>query len=208
VQELNKSPENYALDKMTEMERIQSDDQFNDTSSWGSSEFEDEMIEESKANDTQEIVKTNLIRQKQASLLQNNRLSPGSSISRYSPKAVEEEDEEIYINCENFISQDEQENSCKNRKETKSPLKNVSKLHGHAENSLANKLKEELEELKRRNQDHAMKKPMIGPKPETLSPKKIPMIDKKLPQKSFLHDASKTHEHISNTPTEQNKTRS
>jgi hypothetical protein len=208
VQEVNKSPENYALDKITETERIQSDDQFNDTSSWGSSEFEDEMIEESKSNDTQEIVKTNLIRDKQVPFLQNNRISSSGSISRYSPKEVEEEEEEIYINCESFISQDEQKNSYKNCKEAKLPLKNVSKLHGHAENSLANKLKEELEELKRRNQDQAMKKPMIGPKPETLSPKKIPMTDKKLPQKSFLHDASKTHEHVPNTPIEQNKTRS
>jgi len=204
VQQVKKSPENYALDKMTETERIQSDDHFNDASSWGSSEFEDEIVEESKSNDAQEIVKTNLIGDKQTLVLQNNRISSGN---RYLPKAVEEEEKEIYVNCENFTDQ-EQENRQRNCEEVKSPPKNVSKLHGQ-ENSLANKLKEELEELKRRNQDQAMKKPVIGPKPETLSSKNIPTVaDKKLPQRSFLHDATKTHEHVFNTSMEQSKTRS
>ncbi|XP_026827317.1 lymphocyte cytosolic protein 2 isoform X1 [Ooceraea biroi] len=212
VQELNRSPENYVmLDKITEAGRIQNDDHFNDNSSWGSSEFEDEMIEENEPNDTQGmIIKPSLIKNRQALLSRNNRVSSGSSTPTYSPKrAVEQEREEIYINYENFTGQDEEENMYTNCEETQSlPSRNVSKLHSQIENSLASKLKEELEGLKRRNQNQATKKPMIGPKPEALSSRKIPMmgVDKKLPQKSFLHDAPKTHEHVPNASTEQNKT--
>lgn len=199
------------LDKITERERVQNDDHLNDNSSWGSSEFEDETIEESKSNDTREIIKASLIKNQQALFSRNNRIPPCNNVPTYSPKrAVEQEREEIYVNYENFTSQDEEETMYTNCEEAKpQPLRNVSKLHSQLENSLANKLKEELQELKRRNQDQATKKPVIGPKPEALS-KKVPMmvVGKKLPQKSFLHDAPKTHERLPNVLTEQNKAQS
>lgn len=181
----------------------QNDDHLSDSGSWGT-DFEDETAEENNSTeDTQEIVKPSLIKSKQ-SYLQNNWI-PISRISMRPPsKKIIKPEEETYANCKS--SQDEEENMYANFQETKlPPTKNISRLHSELEKTLAGKLKLELEELKRRNDP--LKKPEIKPKPETLPLKRIPMTasDKKSPQKSFLHNAPKTHEHISN---EQGKTQS
>lgn len=197
-------------DKVTETERIH-DDHLNDNSSWGSSEFEDETIEESRADDdSQQVVKPSLIRNKQAILLSQNNKIPGS-LPAYAPRrAVATERDEIYVNYENYPNPDEGENIYKNCEEAKAPpTKNISKLHGQLENSLASKLKEELEQLKRRNQKQEMKKPVMPPKPEALS-KKVPTItdNKNFPRKSFLHDPPKPPERVPTAPTDQSKPQS
>lgn len=203
MQELNKSPEKYLPDRRIETQ--QNDDHLSDSGSWGT-DFEDEAVEENNSiENMQEIIKPSLIKNKQTSL-QNNRI-PISRISSQpsSKKIIKSEEEETYANCKSS-EENEEENMYANFQETKSSLtRNVSRLHSELEKTLAGKLKLELEELKRRN-DPA-KKPAIGPKPETLPLRRIPMTasDKKSPQKSFLHNAPKMHERISN---EQGKTQS
>lgn len=197
MQELNKSPERYLPDKTVEAQ--QNDDHMSDSGSWGT-DFEDEAVEENNCTeDTQEIIKPSLIKNKNV-FLQNNRISTRS----LSKKIIKPEKEETYANCKSV--QNEEENMYANFQETKPPpTRNVSRLHSELEKTLAGKLKLELEELKRRND--STKKPEIRPKPETLPLKKIPRTasDKKSPQKSFLHNTPKTHERISN---EQGKTQS
>lgn len=201
MQELNKSPEKYLPNKTVETH--QNDDHLSDSGSWGT-DFEDEAPEENNSiEDTQEIIKPSLIK-KQLSL-QNNRI-PINRIPTRPPSKniIKPEIEETYANCES--AQDEEETMYENFQETKSPpIKNVSRLHNELEKTLAEKLKFELEELKRKNDP--TKKPELRPKPETLPLRKIPMTasDKKSPQKSFLHNAPKRRECVSN---EQGKTQS
>jgi len=195
---LNKSPEKYLSNRIVE---VQNDDHLSDSGSWGT-DFEDETAEENNSEDTQEIVKSSMIKNKQMSL-QNNRIQNRIPTRSSTKKIIKPEKEETYANCKS--SQVEEENIYANFQETKPPpTKNISRLHSELEKTLAGKLKMELEELKRRN-NPAMK-PEIRPKPEILS-KKILMTasDKKSPQKSFLHNASKIHERVSN---EQGKTQS
>ncbi|XP_012061542.1 PREDICTED: lymphocyte cytosolic protein 2-like [Atta cephalotes] len=200
VQELNKSPELYLLDKIIEIQ--QNDDHLSDSGSWGT-DFEDEAAEENNSTaNVQEIIKPNLIKNKQESL-QNNRIPISSRIPTLlqSKKIIKLEQEETYANCK---SSPEEENMYANCQEMKPPpMRNVSRLHSELEKTLAGKLKLELEELKRRN--GPTKKPEIRPKPETLPLRRIPMTasDKKSPQKSFLHNGPKMHERVSN---EQSKT--
>ncbi|XP_011697508.1 PREDICTED: lymphocyte cytosolic protein 2-like [Wasmannia auropunctata] len=200
VQELNKTPEKYLPNRIVEAQH--NDDHLSDSGSWGT-DFEDETVEENNSTeDTQEIIKPSLIKNRQVSL-QNNRIST-SRISTRSPskKVIKPKEEETYANCKS--SQDEEENMYANFQETKlPPTRNVSRLHSELEKTLAGKLKLELEELKRRN--NSARKPEISPKPETLPLRRIPMTasDKKSPQKSFLHNAPKMHERV---PNEQGKT--
>lgn len=202
MQELNKSPEKYLPNRLLEVQ--QNDDHLSDSGSWGT-DFEDEMAEENNSTeDTHEIVKPSLIKNKVISL-QNNRI-PINRIPTRPPskKIIKPEMEETYANCKS--SQDEEESMYANFQETKPPLtRNVSRLHNELDKTLAEKLKIELEELKRRN-DPA-KKPDIRPKPDTLPLRRISMTasDKKSPQKSFLHNAPKMHERV---PNEQGKSQS
>jgi len=191
------------LDK-TEVQ--QNDDHLSDSGSWGT-DFEDETTEESNSlENTSEIVKPSMIKSKQTPLW-NNKIA----INRIPPKkTIKSEMEETYVNFESYQDescQDEsyQENTYANFEEVKPPLtKNVSKLHDETKKSLAEMLNEE---LRQRKKDQPNKKPTIGPKPETLSPRKMPIAatDKKLVQKSFLHNAPKIH---SRTSVEQSKSQS
>ncbi|XP_018370856.1 PREDICTED: lymphocyte cytosolic protein 2-like isoform X2 [Trachymyrmex cornetzi] len=200
VQELNKSPELYLLDKIIEIQ--QNDDHLSDSGSWGT-DFEDEAAEENNSTaNVQEIIKPSLIKNKQMSL-QNNGIPISRIPTLLQPKKIiKPEQEETYANCKS--SPNEEENMYANCQEMKPPpMRNVSRLHNELEKTLAEKLKLELEELKRRN--GPTKKPEIRSKPETLPLKKIPMTasDKKSPQKSFLHNGPKMHERV---PNEQSKT--
>lgn len=203
MQELNKSPEKYLPNRTVEAQ--QNDDHLSDSGSWGT-DFEDEAAEENNSiENMEEVIKPSLIKNKQMSL-QNNRI-PINRISTQSlsKKIIKPEEEETYANCKSS-EDNEEENMYANFQETKpSPTRNISRLHSELEKTLAGKLKLELEELKRRNDP--VKKPAIGPKPETLPLRRIPMMtsDKKSPQKSFLHNPPKTHECI---PNEQGKTQS
>lgn len=195
VQELNKFPEKYLPSKITETQ-LQNDDHLSDSGSWGT-DFDDEAIEENNPlDDTQEMVKPSLIKNKQTLFLQNNRISISRIPTRSSKKIAKPKEEETYANCESSC-QDEGENMYANFQETKLlPTRNISRLHSQIEKTLAEKLKEE---LKRRN-DQPAKKPAIGPKPEMLQSRKIPITasGNKPPQKSFLHNAPKTQQHIPN----------
>nr|XP_012223091.1 PREDICTED: lymphocyte cytosolic protein 2-like isoform X1 [Linepithema humile] len=200
VQKLKNFPENYVSHK-TEMP--QNDDHLSDSGSWGT-DFEDETTEESHSlENTSEVIKPSMI--KQASLWDNRK-----AISKIpSKKTIKPEVEETYANFGSYQDescQDEpcQENTYANFEEAKPPLtRNVSKLHDETtKKSLAEMLNEE---LRQRKKDQPNNKPTIGPKPEVLPPKKIPIAatDKKLAQKSFLHNAPKIHSRVS---VEQNKT--
>lgn len=195
VQELNKSPEKYLTNKITEAQ--QNDDHLSDTGSWGT-DFDDEMTEENNSlDDTQELVKPSLIKNKQTLFLQNNRIPISRIPMRSSKKIAQPKEEETYANCESSC-QDKEENIYANSQETNLlPTRNISRLHSQMEKkTLAEKLKEELQ---RRN-DQPVKKPAIGPKSEALLSRKILMTasDNRLPQKSFLHNAPKTQQHIPN----------
>lgn len=202
MQELNKSPEKYLPNKITEAQH--NDDHLSDSGSWGT-DFDDEAPEEnnSLSDMTQEIVKPSLIKNKQMLFSQNNRIPISRIPMRSSKKIAKPKEEETYANCESSC-QNEEENIYANFQEMKLPsTRNISRLHSQIEKTLAEKLKEE---LKRRN-DQPAKKPAIVPKPEALPSRKIPMTTsgKRLPQKSFLHNAPKTHQHI---PNDQNKAQS
>ncbi|KAL6445839.1 hypothetical protein ACFW04_000922 [Cataglyphis niger] len=193
VQELNKFPEKYLPNKITEAQH--NDDHLSDSGSWGT-DFDDEAPEENNSlGDTQEIVKPSLIKNKQILFSQNNRIPISRIPTRLSKKIAKPKEEETYANCESSC-QNEEENIYANFQETLPSTRNISRLHSQIEKTLAEKLKEE---LKRRN-DQPAKKPAIVPKPEALPSRKIPMTasDKRLPQKSFLHNAPKTHQHIPN----------
>ncbi|KAL0114227.1 hypothetical protein PUN28_011497 [Cardiocondyla obscurior] len=194
VQELNKNPEKYLLDRTVEAQ--QNDDHLSDSGSWGT-DFEDETAEENNSvEDTQEIIKPSLVKNKVS--LQNNRMFINEVSSQPSSKEIiKSEEEETYANCE--PAHNEEQNIYANFQDTKPPpTRNVSRLHSELEKTLAEKLKLELEELKRKND--TTKKPEIRPKPETLPLRRIPMTasDKKSPQKSFLHNTVKAHERVSN----------
>lgn len=175
-------------------EAQQNDDHLSDSGSWGT-DFEDETTDESNSlENTSEIVKPSMIKSKQASLWDHRRV-----INRMPLKP---EVEETYANSESY--QDEscqnepcQENMYANFEEAKPPpTRNISKLHDETKKSLAEMLNEE---LRQRKKDQPDKKPTVGPKPETLPTRRIPIAttDKKLVQKSFLHNAPKIHSRVS-----------
>lgn len=201
MQELNKSPEKYLPNKITEVQ--QNDDHLSDSGSWGT-DFDDEAPEENNSlSDRQEIVKPSLIKNKQILFSQNNRIPISRIPTRSSKKIAKPKEEETYANCESSC-EDKEENMYANFQEMKLPsTRNISRLHSQIEKTLAEKLKEE---LKRRN-DQPAKKPAICPKPEALPSRKIPVTasGKGLPQKSFLHNAPKTHQYI---PNDQSKAQS
>ncbi|XP_029171524.1 uncharacterized protein LOC114940908 isoform X1 [Nylanderia fulva] len=190
VQELNKCPEKYLPNKITETQ-LQNDDHLSDSGSWGT-DFDDEATEENNSlDDTQEMVKPSLIKNKQTPFLQNNRIPISRIPTRSSKKMAKPKEEETYANCESSC-QVEGENMYANFQETKiSPTRNISRLHSQLEKTLAEKLKEE---LKRRN-PQPTQKPAIGPKPETIQSR---ITGKRPPQKSFLHNAPTTHQQIPN----------
>lgn len=185
-------PENYLPEKT--MDAQQNNDYLSDDS-WGT-DFEDEEPEGN--SHFEEVVKPSQINNRQMISQNNINRIPMQS----SKRIIKPEEEETYVNCESC--QDEEENMYMNFQETMTtppPPKNVSRLHNQIEKTLANKEIIKLnEELKRKN-GQLTRKPTIGPKPETLPPRKISMTtisDKKLPQKSFLHTA--TNQRVSNEP--------
>ncbi|XP_043493799.1 putative uncharacterized protein DDB_G0294196 isoform X2 [Polistes fuscatus] len=163
-----------------------------DTSSWDT-DFEDEITEDhnSAFTDTKNIYDNQInsnhvndchnISTKMKNIKTNEQVDENTVGS-------EEEEETTYENFESTLPPNEK-NIYTNYKYnmTNKPLKNVSRLHGTIEKSLAEQLKEQLE---LRNS----KKPMVGPKPEGIiskRPTNFTTISKQL-QKSFLHDESKT----------------
>lgn len=194
VRRLNDVPENYVSDKV---EALQNDDHLSDSGSWGT-DFEDETTEENSSENLSEVIKPSMIKNKP--MWDNRR-----AISRIpSKKAMKSEVEETYANCESYQDGSCQENTYANFEEAKSRLtKNVSKLHDEmTKKSLAEMLNEELQQRKK---DQPNKKPTIGPKPEILKKVPIAATDKKLAQKSFLHNAPKISSRVS---VEQGKTQS
>ncbi|XP_011142150.2 lymphocyte cytosolic protein 2 isoform X2 [Harpegnathos saltator] len=185
VQQLNKTPEKYLLDKNAE----QQDDHSNDSDSWGT-DFEDEIPEEhSQVEDTQrtEVVKPSLMKSRQV-FQQNNNVRMPARMPQLK-KTVQPEEEETYANFDSC--QDEEESMYQNFQETKPSLtKNISRLH----NQISTAMENATEESKRRSNLLAQK-PVVGPKPEALSTRKIMMItDKEFPPKSFLHNRPKINQ--------------
>lgn len=185
MQELNKSPEKYVPDKIVEMQ--QNDDHLSDNESWGT-DWEDEPTEENNSfGNTQECVKPSLMKQacSQNTAYFSDRIP--------SEQTIKPEHEETYANCESC--QNEEENTYTNLEEMKAPTRNVSELHSQIEKTLEKQSKE----LKHKN-DQSANKPTVGPKPKTLPSKKIPLTinDKKPPQKSFLHNESKSQKQVFN----------
>lgn len=174
-------------DKATDVQ--QNDDHSNDSDSWGT-DFEDEMPEEnSHVEDTQkEVAKPNLIKSRQALLLNNN-----IQISMRIPplkKTANLKQEETYANSES--SQDNEENMYQNFQEMRPSLpRNISRLHNEMQKSSA--AKENKKESEHSN-ELSVGKPVIGPKPEALSRKIAIFSDRKPPQKSFLHNPPKINQ--------------
>ncbi|XP_032675247.1 B-cell linker protein-like isoform X2 [Odontomachus brunneus] len=149
-------------------------------------------------NTQQEDVKPNLVKSRQALLLNNI-----ARIAMRSPSlknAVEQE--ETYANFE--PCQDDEENMYQNLQEAKPPPpRNISRLYNEMQKILT--MKENSKESEHRNEMEKKPmiglksetlpagKPMIGPKPET---KKIAVVfpDRKFPQKSFLHNPPKINQ--------------
>ncbi|XP_029034690.2 lymphocyte cytosolic protein 2-like [Osmia bicornis bicornis] len=191
VEEVKKTPEKYVEEKILESQVTE--DHLSDTGSWGT-DFEDETNEESALQESQKAIQSNL------GLRSNQKLSQNSANPEQQDTRTEEisrqEEEGTYANC-GSIPRDE--NTYANCDETKtvSP-KNTSRLHSlQTEKSLAEQLKEQ---LKLRN----TKKPMAGPKPESLQSRKVEVspLGRTQPQKSFLYNVSMAKP---NTPSQTQK---
>ncbi|KAK2577070.1 hypothetical protein KPH14_005883 [Odynerus spinipes] len=183
VEEVKKCPEKYVEEKSVEVE--QSEDHMSDTGSWDT-DFEDEAVEDNTAlDDTRNInvsqINSNYINDHGIS----QKVKNANADVPIDNSAQEQEEDTTYANYEISV---EQEKIYANYKDSvpNFPLKNVSRLHGSAEKTLAEKLKEELE---MRN----AKKPALGPKPAVIVSKRIENLSllHKLPQKSFLHTEAK-----------------
>lgn len=186
MQELNKTPEKYLLKKSIDYQ--QNDDHLSDSGSWGT-DFEDDVTDEnSHTEELDDVIKSSSIMDKHT-FSQNNK--DISRIPTQSPKKIiKSENEETYANfepCQN------EENLYANFQNAKSlPPKNVSRLHSQVEKSLSE------DGLKRIN-NQSIGKPTISPKPEILLTRKIQTTsERKLPQKSFLHNAQRINQHIPN----------
>ncbi|XP_017878154.1 lymphocyte cytosolic protein 2-like [Ceratina calcarata] len=165
VEEVRKTPEKFVEEKIVKFQTHE--EPLSDTGSWGT-DFEDEVNEEHPS-------------------VSETRLNPGykhktpeNNVNFMQQNVLPEEDEGTYANC-GPIQNDE--NTYMNCQESKSvPPKNVSRLHGQSEKSLAEQLKEQ---LKFRNTN----KPMTRPKPEALQAKNVDdsSSNRSQPQKSFLY---------------------
>ncbi|XP_015188847.1 PREDICTED: uncharacterized protein LOC107072992 isoform X5 [Polistes dominula] len=167
-----------------------------DTSSWDT-DFEDDITEEQHINstftDTKNIndnkINLNYGNDHDISTKMTNIQSINEHVDEHLIKGDDKEDETTYQNLEFTISDfNSAYTNYQDNMMTNQPSKNVSKLHGTIEKSLAEQLKEE---LKLRNS----KKPILRPKPDSLlisnRPKNVTTISEQS-QKSFLHDESKT----------------
>lgn len=180
MEELKKSPEKFVEGKIIELQM--NEDHLSDTGSWGT-DFEDEVNEESS------LPVTGKQRQNSPERRNSHEISEANTDFQQQILRTEEvspqEEDGTYANCGPIKCE---ENTYANCQELKTvPLKNTSRLHGQGENSLAEQLKEQ---LKFRN----TKKPMAGPKPESLQIRNMENtgLDRTTPRKSFLHNASKT----------------
>lgn len=188
VQELNRTPEKYLLDKTARVHQQRNDDDRpSDSDSWDT-DFEDEVPEENVEATQTEVVRPNILKIER-SLMQNNNIRKPTRPPPPVKKASEQE--ETYANCESC--QDDEEDMYQNfQKAMPPPPRNVSRLH----NEMQKELPAAKDKPKRKSSELPAKKPMIGPKPETLLPRKIPVIshNKKFPQKSFLHNPPKINQ--------------
>lgn len=175
VEEVKKTPEKYVEEKILESQVTE--DHLSDTGSWGT-DFEDETNEESALQESQKAVQSNL------GLRSSQKLSQNNANSKQQEEISRQEEEGTYANCGSLPRDESTYANCDETK-TISP-KNTSRLHSlQTEKSLAEQLKEQ---LKLRN----TKKPMAGPKPESLQSRKVEVspLGRTQPQKSFLHNVS------------------
>ncbi|CAL7937920.1 unnamed protein product [Xylocopa violacea] len=186
VEEVKKTPEKYVEEKLLEAQT--NEDHLSDTGSWGT-DFEDEVNEENTQPETQKIAQPNSESPSSHKDLENNVHAKPQNVR--TEEVSKQEDEGTYANC-GPIQNDE--NTYANCQESKNvPLKNVSRLHGQVEKSLAEQLKEQLKFIN-------TKKPMTGPKPKVLQTKSIEAsgLNRNEPQKSFLHKSSKVKQNVPN----------
>ncbi|KZC05897.1 Lymphocyte cytosolic protein 2 [Dufourea novaeangliae] len=183
IEEVRRSPEKFVEEKILE---TQVDDHLSDTESWDT-DFDDEVGEDSTLPDIQTGESIHGFRNKQKSSHSNTE----KRIDGRTDGASGQEDEGTYANCGSL---QEEVNTYANCQEPKIlPPKNTSKLHGQAEKSLAEQLKEQLKLMN-------TQKPATGPKPESLKAKKIEVtpLGRNQSQKSFLHNASKAKPNVPN----------
>ncbi|KAI4479192.1 hypothetical protein M0804_011331 [Polistes exclamans] len=164
-----------------------------DTSSWDT-DFEDEITEDhhnSTFTDTKNI-NDNQINSNYGNDCNNistkmKTIKTNDQVDENTMGNEEEDEETTYENFETTLPEDKSVYANYKHNMTNQPLKNVSRLHGTIEKSLAEQLKEQLE---LRNS----KKPVLGPKPEGIISKRPTNFTNisKQPRKSFLHDDSKT----------------
>lgn len=188
VEKVKKFPETFLQEKIVETEQ-QNDDHMSDTSSWDT-DFEDEIPEENNAFTDTRNVNVNRINPN----YENDRTVSRKmkNVNANAPIVVDDDTrrqdgETTYANFESTLDAETvyvnyQDNV------TNMPQKNFSRLHGTIEKTLAEQLKEQL-------QLRNSMKPVLKPKPEILISKRIPQhvtTISKQPQKSFLHDESKT----------------
>ncbi|XP_014610701.1 PREDICTED: uncharacterized protein LOC106790383 [Polistes canadensis] len=191
VEQIKKFPEKYVQEKNIETE--QNEDHMSDTSSWDT-DFEDEITEDhhnSTFTDTKNI-NDNQINSNYGNDCNNistkmKTIKTNDQVDENTMGNEEEDEETTYENFESTLPDDKSVYANYKHNMTNQPLKNVSRLHGTIEKSLAEQLKEQLE---LRNS----KKPVLGPKPEGIISKRPTNFTNisKQPRKSFLHDDSKT----------------
>ncbi|XP_014484952.1 PREDICTED: lymphocyte cytosolic protein 2-like [Dinoponera quadriceps] len=188
VQELNRSPVKYLPEKAADAQP--NDDHPSDNDDWDT-DFDDDGPEENsrgeESTEQMKIVEPGLVKMRQA-LLQNNNVRK--------PMRPPPEQEETYANCES-CQDDDEDNMYENFQEPMPPPpRNVSRLHEQLQKALKEKAAKEKKEESKRKSELLANKPTIGPKPETLSSRKIPVTspDKKYPQRSFLHNPPKINQ--------------
>ncbi|XP_046832240.1 uncharacterized protein LOC124430135 isoform X1 [Vespa crabro] len=184
VEKIKKFPEKFVQEKNVEME--QNEDHMSDTSSWDT-DFEDEIPEDNTAfTDTRNINVNQINSNYENDRTISKKMKNVNANAQIDDNTKRQDEETTYVNFESTLDAGKvyvnyQDNL------TNLPQKNLSRLHGTIEKTLAEQLKEQL-------QLRNSKKPMLKSKPEILISKRIPQVATvcKQPQKSFLHDESKT----------------
>ncbi|KAL2725076.1 putative mediator of RNA polymerase II transcription subunit 26 isoform X1 [Vespula squamosa] len=189
VEKVKKFPERFVQEKNVETE--QNEDHMSDTSSWDT-DFEDEIPEDNPAfTDTRNINVDQINSNYENDHTISKRTINVNADAQVDDNTKRQDEETTYANFESTLDTktvyaNHQDNV------TNLPPKNVSRLHGTVEKTLAEQLKEQL-------QLRNSKKPVLRPKPELIS-KRLPNVSTayKQPQKSFLHDESKTKTRLPN----------
>nr|KAF7433917.1 hypothetical protein H0235_002108 [Vespula pensylvanica] len=183
VEKIKKFPEKFIQEKSVETE--QNEDHMSDTSSWDT-DFEDEIPEDNPAfTDTRniDVDQINSNYENDHTILKKTKNV--NADAQVDDNTKRQDEETTYANFESTL---DAKTVYANHQDsvTNLPPKNVSRLHGTIEKTLAEQLKEQL-------QLRNSKKPVLRPKPELIS-KRLANVSTiyKQPQKSFLHDESKT----------------